>query len=259
MTENKQYYVYVTTNLINGKQYIGDHKINFKRNEYYIGSGLVLLKAFKKYNKNNFFKEILEWFDNREDAFISQKKYIDCFNTLQPNGYNISPTGGAGVNGCFAESTRKKLSDKLVGHPHFAPGYKHSKETIEKQKASRKFNKKQTSQEFRSKPGYIGRGWKHSIETNKRKSERQKGKPSHNKGLKIHTEESKLKLSLFFSKPILQYDKNMVFIKEWSSSVAAGNSFGIIGGRGPNSVANGARKTWHGFIWIFKNKEKEND
>jgi group I intron endonuclease len=257
MIEDKQYYVYITTNLINGKQYVGDHKINPKHSKYYIGSGHVLLKAFEKYGKDNFFKEILEWFDSREDSFKAQKKYIEYFNTLQPNGYNISPTGGAGISGWCAESTRKKLSDKLMGHPHFAPGYKHSKEVIERQKKSRRLNNKSTSQEFRSRPGYIARGYKHSPKQNLEKSIRQKGKPSHNKGMKIHTEESKRKLQLFFGKPVLQYDKNMNFIKEWPSSMSAAKALGVYKGTGPNSVANGKRKTWHGFIWVFKNKNND--
>jgi len=57
------HYVYITINLINGKQYIGDHTINPHERNYYIGSGRPYFKnAVKKYGKENFFKEILEWF-----------------------------------------------------------------------------------------------------------------------------------------------------------------------------------------------------
>ena len=36
---NKIHYVYVTTNLITGEKYIGDHTINPQEKNYYIGSG----------------------------------------------------------------------------------------------------------------------------------------------------------------------------------------------------------------------------
>jgi hypothetical protein len=115
---NKIHYVYLTTNLINGKQYVGDHTINIKEKKYYIGSGDIFLKACKKYGEYNFFKEILEWFKTRKEAFNAQEKYIKQFDTLSPNGYNISPTGGHGTNGGYlSKETKKKISDKQKGIP----------------------------------------------------------------------------------------------------------------------------------------------
>lgn len=46
----KNHYVYITTNLINGKQYVGDHTIQNKGG-YYLGSGLIMENAFRKYGK----------------------------------------------------------------------------------------------------------------------------------------------------------------------------------------------------------------
>ena len=86
----KIHYVYLTTNLVNGKQYVGDHTIK-SQGKYYLGSGTILKQAIKKYGEENFFKEILKWFTTREKAYKSQQIYIYKFNTLSPNGYNISP------------------------------------------------------------------------------------------------------------------------------------------------------------------------
>ena len=49
--------IYLTTNLVNNKKYIG---VDTKNNKYYFGSGTIIKQALKKYGKNNFTKEILE-------------------------------------------------------------------------------------------------------------------------------------------------------------------------------------------------------
>ena len=49
--------IYKTTNLVNGKQYIGR---DAKNNPKYLGSGSLLKKAIQKYGKESFKKEILE-------------------------------------------------------------------------------------------------------------------------------------------------------------------------------------------------------
>ena len=51
-------FIYLTTNVINGKQYIGSH--NGEINDSYLGSGKLLIKSIKKYGKENFKRIILE-------------------------------------------------------------------------------------------------------------------------------------------------------------------------------------------------------
>lgn len=76
-------YIYKTTNILNNKIYIGQSSkdINVK----YFGSGLVLLKAIKKYGENNFIKEILEYNDNKD--YINEREiyWISFYDSTNRN------------------------------------------------------------------------------------------------------------------------------------------------------------------------------
>lgn len=118
--ESKKYhFVYITTNLINGKQYVGDHStndLNCYKSKSYLGSGRPYLhNAIQKYGRPNFKREILEYCNTKQDAFDLQEKYINEFDTLVPSGYNISPKGGHGVPNCMSEETKRKISEANKG------------------------------------------------------------------------------------------------------------------------------------------------
>jgi group I intron endonuclease len=173
----KFYYVYVTTNIISGKQYVGDRSCNgdpYK--DQYLGSGLNIVKAIKKYKKENFKKEILEFFDSKQDAFDGQEKYINKFNTLIPNGYNISPLGGHNAMGCLSEETKKKISESNKGK-HYKNGM-YGKKMSEFAKAKIKKAKTGTtlSKETKKKISESNKGKKHTEEYKKLMSEKLKGR-----------------------------------------------------------------------------------
>lgn len=93
--------------------YIGQHKIYpteaFRR---YMGKGIAIRKAIKKYGKDNFDKEIIEYIeDDEKHNYVSEREkfWIKEFNSMSPNGYNISP-GGEG--GCTKESAKKVVATK---------------------------------------------------------------------------------------------------------------------------------------------------
>ena len=101
-------YVYLITNLVNQKQYIGEHSTN-NLNDNYFSSSAYVKNAVKKYGTENFKIEILEQFNTKQTAFNAQEKYIKYYNTLIPVGYNISPTGGSNCKGGVMHvSSRKK-------------------------------------------------------------------------------------------------------------------------------------------------------
>jgi len=83
-------YIYRMTNLVNGKTYIGQHKI--KSNEKfldYMGSGRIIRQAIHKYGKENFSKEILEYAINKEELDILEKSYIHKEILNSKSEYNI--------------------------------------------------------------------------------------------------------------------------------------------------------------------------
>lgn len=92
------YEIYITTNLINGKKYIGQHlKSTTKKYDYYLGSGILLKQAIQKYGKENFKKEILCLCETQEEANEKEKEYILQYNAVEgSNFYNIASGGQDG-------------------------------------------------------------------------------------------------------------------------------------------------------------------
>lgn len=88
------YIIYKTTNIINNKIYIGIHKTENK-NDTYLGSGLFLKKAIKKYGKENFTREILFEFTNDEEqlAWDKEREIVNKDFVLRKDTYNLSIGG----------------------------------------------------------------------------------------------------------------------------------------------------------------------
>jgi len=97
--------IYITTNLIDGKQYIGKHKCDhFDYN--YKGSGTALEKAFEKHGKANFECHILEPVNDiptvcnsLEELNKSERYYTDYYDCVNNRVYyNLKPGGEGGSN-----------------------------------------------------------------------------------------------------------------------------------------------------------------
>jgi group I intron endonuclease len=184
-------YIYKITNKINGKIYIGQTiqtlKERWKQHKKVGSNCCYLKKAFVKHGIDNFeFKLICICFD--EDLNKYEIQYMEKYNSMVPNGYNLRKGGN---NGKHHEETKKKISEAL----------------------------KDRTDIFRPNLGKIV-----SEETKKKISNALKGRkdiirPSHHLG-KPHTEETKKKMSMWHKlkgKKILQYDLNNNFIKKFLS------------------------------------------
>lgn len=146
-----KYFVYLTTNFINNKQYVGEHSSE-DFNDAYLGSGVAIKKALKKYGKENFSRKILETFKSKEEAFNAQKKYIQLFNTLSPAGYNFSPTGGIGVPGSLSQESLQKMREGVSRSNLGKPSHRKGKNLSKNHKLNISLNHRRfQSQETRDK------------------------------------------------------------------------------------------------------------
>ena len=107
----KQYYIYLTTNLINNKKYIGQHYGELT--DKYIGSGVAFTRAVEKYGKSNFKKEILE-ITTKQEVNERERYYIELYNAFKSEEfYNLTP-GGESLN---VEKINKAKEEWQKTHP----------------------------------------------------------------------------------------------------------------------------------------------
>ena len=163
-------FIYITTNLINGKQYIGQHKGD--GNDDYLGSGDRLVMAIKKYGKQNFKREILEFANSVEELNELERYYIALANAVKDDNYYNIAHGGY-VNPHYG------LENGMYGKQHTEEAKEKMRES---RKANEKLNEYHKSQEFRDKMSKVTKGnknpmsgKKHTNESKRKMSENSKG------------------------------------------------------------------------------------
>ena len=111
MNQEKYGYIYKTTNIINGRKYIGQHKKQ-ELDLYYKGSNKKLIEDIKKIGRDNFRVEILEWCYSKEQLDEREKFWIGYFNAEEdPEYYNIY---GGGYPDHIPQQTKDILSKKKL-------------------------------------------------------------------------------------------------------------------------------------------------
>ena len=214
---NGDYCVYIHTNKINGKMYVGITKRNVEQ-RWHNGYGYTACprfdRAIKKYGWKNFEHEIFADCLTQEEAYNMEKLLIVELNLQNPEkGYNIAP-GGQG--GDMNEETKQKISMSNKGKPK-------PQSWVEKRiglKAGEKH------------PLY---GTKASAETKAKMSK------SHKKYYETHEWLLEPK-----RKPVIQIETNTVF----DSIEAAAQALNICRSSISECCA-GKRKSAGGFTWMF--------
>jgi len=165
--------------------------------KYYYGSGKLLMRAIKKYGKENFSVHVLQWCNTKWDLNARERAWILMYDAVHsPEFYNITP-GGDGTG---------------AGEDHPMYGVQHTEETRQKMRKA-----------------HLG---KHlSEETRKKMSENhadQSGKNNHRYGYH-YTEEEKRKLSRANSKLTENQILEIVELrKQGFSQTEIAQKFGVV-------------------------------
>ena len=111
------YTIYQITNLINGKIYIGKHQTK-NLNDGYMGSGKHICRAISKYGIENFRKEILFQFDNKDEMNAKEAELVSVEFCLREDTYNLCPggQGGWGYLNMTGQNRGEWHKQNLVSH-----------------------------------------------------------------------------------------------------------------------------------------------
>jgi group I intron endonuclease len=216
--ENPYGFIYITTNMVNGKKYLGQKKFD----EYwknYLGSGTVFKRAIKKYGKENFTRNIIQVCYSKEELDKAEYDLTIFLNVVEdPNWYNLKEGGS---NGKYGEEAKRKISENhadVSGENHPMYG-KHI--TEEHNKRLQEGHREKCSGE--NNPWYG----------------------------KQHLEETKNKISESISKQVYQYDEEGNLIKVWKSAIEIKRELGYSN----SSIAKccrGELNQAYGYKWSYK-------
>lgn len=113
------YYIYLIQNTVNGKTYIGQRKCPKNKTpetDYYMGSGVYLRSAKKKWGIKNFKKSILEVCETKDEVDFLEKRYIRFYRLAGWAEYNIASGGEGGSGVPMSEERKAEQSVKMKGN-----------------------------------------------------------------------------------------------------------------------------------------------
>lgn len=265
--------IYKITNTVTGKCYIGEtiEKDPNKRYNAHMklirkGKGCPALRdAVLKHGEENFKFEVLITCPD-EDRFSLEKEYIQKYNSIVPNGYNILEGGqcGGGFKGkTHTQESRDKIS-KMVK--------KHFEDPAELLAHSQRLKKLYENPENRTKAsialkasekfkqavaeGRVGGSAHTSLpheEVKKKISEGLKKYFEKNDDTKpnLNIEKHRESMGKAIGKPISQYDVDGTFIKTYKTASEAARELGKPTAGGIRFAISGKYKTAYGFVWKY--------
>jgi group I intron endonuclease len=183
-------YIYIIVNNVNGKTYVGKKRL-YKKNwneDNYMGSGVHLFAAKKKYGIENFEKFLICYTSSEKDACEKEQFWIAHYKSLGKAEYNETAGGDGLINSSLAtrqkmslshkdkprsDETKRKISEALKGKPTWSKGKKLSEEHKRKLSETNKGHK--VSEETKKKISEAQKSLKLSEEHRRKLSETHKG------------------------------------------------------------------------------------
>lgn len=160
--EKKFHFIYKTTNLLNGKYYLGMHSTS-NLDDGYMGSGKRLRYSINKYGKDNHVVEILEYLETRELLLQREAEMVNLNEIAKKECMNLKVGGDGGFTLDIQKMGIKAWLEKYSG------GTEHLDWVT--QGGKEKFKKHGIPKNFK----YDSTGKKHSDETKQNMSETRKG------------------------------------------------------------------------------------
>ena len=106
-------FIYKITNKLNGKIYIGqtmqDVEKRWARHCSPSSIRSAIGFAIQKYGKDNFLFEVIDTASTIDELNNKEIKYIELFDSVSPNGYNLT---NGGLNYEISDALRQKLKDE---------------------------------------------------------------------------------------------------------------------------------------------------
>lgn len=251
--------VYIHTNKINGKAYVGITGQSVDRRWRSDGSGykkcLMFYRAIKKYGWNNFKHEIL--FENltKEEAENKEQELIAKYHLNNKRyGYNIA--NGGSVNS-VSQQTKEKIRETLKSnyvkenHPNYG---KHFSEEMKKklsdshkgimdgEKHPNYGKEMQESQKKKISDTLKRKGIKPCEEVRRKGAQARKG-ATNSEYQRMRTKEAR-------SVPVIQIDKAGNVVNTFKSITEAANAVGI-NSSNITSVCKRKRKYAAGYAWKY--------
>lgn len=250
--------IYLTTNNINGRKYIGLDSVN---NPYYYGSGTALKLALKKYGRQNFTKKILCHCETIDELNEKEQYYIKVYNAIEdPLFYNIAVGGGVVNIRPIVQYTLKGVMVRYwnsIRECENETGFNNSKLTACCQGES---EEKGRTHVRRTGYGYVWRyagdpfdkfsvhsTYKMSDDLKKKISKRQMGSNNSMAG-RVGVLNSK-------SKKVEQYNIRGNFIKSWDSATQACKELNIV--NVSSCCANDNVYHSSNYLWVYTDDENK--
>lgn len=158
-------FVYRTTNLTNGKYYIGCH-CTFKLDDGYLGSGMRIQRAVAKYGRESFRLEVLQFFETREEALAHEKELVTEELLKDPMCMNVQIGGNGGWSASVGHDRQRHL---IRTDPEWNERRKRKLSEAAKRRVK---EKPETLKKFK----FDWNGKHHSDETKAKQSQSAKGK-----------------------------------------------------------------------------------